>query len=60
MKNTTIGEDHRFEFRAELFNAFNHAQFLIPVATVNSAQFGAITGARPGRQIQFGLKYYLN
>jgi hypothetical protein len=31
------------EFRAELFNAFNHAQFLSPDGNVNSASFGLVT-----------------
>jgi hypothetical protein len=60
MKNTLLGEYHRVEFRAEFFNAFNHANFLIPVSNVRSSQFGAITGAKSGRQIQLGLKYYFN
>ena len=30
-KNFVITERHRVQFRAELFNAFNHAQFDDPV-----------------------------
>ncbi len=57
-KNTKIGENHRVEFRTELFNSLNHAQFLLPNSVLNSGQFGTITSARDGRQIQFGLKFY--
>jgi hypothetical protein len=57
-KVTRIAENKRVEFRGELFNAFNQTHFTIPVATVNSGQFGHVTSANPARQIQFGLKLY--
>jgi len=56
-KNTRFGENRRVEFRTELYNALNHGQFLRPNTTVGTAQFGSITAARDGRQIQFGLKF---
>ena len=56
-KNTIWGENRRVEFRTELFNALNHGQFLRPNTTVGTSQFGTITAARDGRQIQFGLKF---
>ena len=47
------------QFRAEFFNAFNHASFGQPNVTVGNAQFGVITSTRTNsRQIQFGLKFY--
>jgi hypothetical protein len=59
-----VMEKHRVEFRAELFNAFNHPQFDDPViAPVNNPTAGKITSAsdfgyNPSeRVIQFGLKY---
>jgi hypothetical protein len=60
-KMTTVGgihEDARLQFRAEFFNAFNHAQFNTPVVNVAAANFGSIisTSVNP-RLIQFGLKY---
>lgn len=57
VKNFRIYEQHNLEFRAELFNAFNHPNFLNPVTTFNSPAFGTITGAESGREIQFGLRY---
>ncbi|HVB86018.1 MAG TPA: carboxypeptidase-like regulatory domain-containing protein [Candidatus Dormibacteraeota bacterium] len=57
VKNFRIYEQHNLEFRAELFNAFNHPNFLNPVTTFNSPAFGTITGAEAGREIQFGLRY---
>ena len=45
------------EFRAELFNAFNHPQFSDPGYAVDGASFGAITGTAVAPRIaQFALK----
>jgi hypothetical protein len=46
------------EFRAEFFNAFNHAQFLNPDNFGGSSTFGEISTDRGMRIIQFGLKFY--
>ena len=47
----------KVQFRTELFNAFNHAQFGSPDTGVTDASFGQITSqANSPRQIQFGLK----
>ena len=61
-KKTTVGglrEDAELEFRADLFNAFNHPQFSNPAANVGSAStFGVITTTSAGPRImQFALKY---
>jgi len=42
----------------ELFNAFNNVNYEPPANTVGSAGFGTITSARPGRNVQLGLKFY--
>jgi len=39
IKNTRISERVRFQLRADMFNAFNHRNFGIPTATLNSAAF---------------------
>ncbi len=51
-----IRESMNLQFRAEAFNALNHAQFLNPSSTMTDANFGRITTARPSREMQFGLK----
>jgi len=51
-----ISENMRMQFRAEMFNAFNHAQFSLPVTNVASPNFGIVGGARQPRLIQLGLK----
>lgn len=53
-----IGESHRLQFRTELFNALNRANFGAPGTNPDSpGQYGRITSAADGRIIQFGLKY---
>lgn len=44
------------QVRFEMFNLFNHANFLLPNRTVDSPQFGTIIGAGPARQGQVGVK----
>jgi Carboxypeptidase regulatory-like domain/TonB dependent receptor len=56
-KNTMIGERMSLEFRAELFNIFNHAQFENPGGDVVSSNFGQVTKARDPRIGQLALKF---
>lgn len=55
-KITNITETVNIAFRTEFFNAFNHAQFLLPDGNITDSTFGLVTGANPGRILQFGLK----
>ena len=52
-----LGESSNIEFRAEFFNAFNHAQFSNPDGNASNPTFGVIssTSVNP-RIIQFALK----
>jgi hypothetical protein len=57
-KNFKILEKSTLQFRADFFNAFNHAQFSNPAIAVNSAAFGQITSTTVApRIIQFALRY---
>jgi hypothetical protein len=58
LKRTKIAEGKSLEFRAEMFNAFNHAQFLNPDNQGFSGTFGQITQTRGPRLVQFALKFY--
>lgn len=52
-----VREQTKLQFRAEMFNAFNHAQFGLPNAnTGDGANFGRIGSARSPRLVQLGLK----
>ncbi len=51
-----VWETVKTEFRAEMFNAFNHAQFGAPNSSVVSPTFGLISSARPPRLVQFALR----
>ena len=62
-KNTVVRESTTLEFRAEVFNVLNHANFTLPARTVYSnattrtGGAGVITSTQGNnRQIQFGLK----
>ena len=57
LKSTPIGERYRVDFRGELFNAFNHAQFFQPEGIIG-ADFGRVRRARDPRLVQFALKFY--
>ncbi len=52
-----IRENHALEIRADMFNAFNHTQWLSSDKTMTSATYGRITSSRPARQVQFALRY---
>jgi hypothetical protein len=58
IKNFAFTERYRLQYRAEFFNLFNHPLLNNPSTTVNSSQFGRITGARDPRIIQMALKLY--
>jgi hypothetical protein len=69
-KNLQVTESKSFQFRAELFNAWNHAQFCTACPSANTAgtglsstgnilssTFGFITNAWPARIGQVGIKF---
>jgi len=66
IKRTTFGENKVIEFRWEVFDVFNHANFGQPgrTAQVGSTTFGVIANTRfptgdsgSSRQMQFALKF---
>ncbi len=56
-KVTRLRESMSIQFRAEFFNAFNHANFSNPSGSFTSGNFGLVTGAGPGRIGQMSLKF---
>ena len=59
LKDFRISESKRLQFRAEFFNAFNHANFGADgvITHVNDSRFGQVTSAADGRDVQFALKF---
>ena len=55
-KNFDLTRGARLQFRFESFNAFNHPQFNAVSTNMTSSTYGQVTGARPGRINQLGLK----
>lgn len=57
VRDFTLTERMRFQFRGEFFNALNHTNLGTPNRFVNTPQFGTITEATtPGREIQLSAR----
>ena len=52
-----IYEEHKIQFRAELFDAFNHGNLNNPVSDLLNPNVGQIQSAVAARVVQFGLHY---
>ncbi len=58
VRDFKLNEKVRFQLRAETFNIFNHANFLIPGTTLGTDTFGRITGTEDPRQVQLAVRLY--
>ena len=56
VRDFSFSGDTRLQFRAESSTSLNHANFGLPVADLNSANFGRIFSAGPPRLMQFAVK----
>jgi Carboxypeptidase regulatory-like domain len=56
-KDTRITESTAFNVRFEMFNIFNHANFVGVVGNANSSQFGQVTNTLPARIGQISAKF---
>jgi len=66
MRNTELGEKVRMQFRIEVCDLFNHANFGQPGSVVGTPGLGRITNTRfptgesgSSRQMQLGVKLIL-
>jgi hypothetical protein len=57
-KSTQLGERLRMEFRADIFNIWNHAQFTSVDGNVGDTTFGQVLHVRDPRLVQFALKFH--
>jgi outer membrane receptor protein involved in Fe transport len=57
LKNFAVREQHHVQFRWEVFNVLNHANFGMPANAVNAVNVGTLLAADAGRLMQFALKY---
>ena len=56
VRDFTLTGETRLQFRAEVFNVTNKANFGLPVADLNSPNFGRILSAGSPRLMQFAAK----
>ena len=56
LRNLSLGESKRLQFRGELFNILNHTNLGLPGHTFGGAGFGIVSSADPGRRVQLGLR----
>jgi hypothetical protein len=56
-KDFRVNERHTFQFRAELFNIFNHSNFSGVQTYFGAGNFGQITSALDPRIAEFALRY---
>ena len=52
-----FSERYRAQFRWEMFNTFNHANFNNPISTINIPLTGQINGSQPPRIMQLAFKF---
>jgi hypothetical protein len=57
LKNFKVTESKQFQFRTELFNVLNRANFRLPDSDISSPTFNHVLAAQAPRQVQFALKF---
>jgi len=57
LKDFSVTERHKIQFRAEAFNWVNHPNWNNPNTTPTSASFGKVQDKSGSRELQFALRY---
>lgn len=57
LRTIALRESRTLQFRAEIFNLFNHPNFDLPNNMIGTPNFGAITEARDPRLVQLALRF---
>ena len=55
-KEGAIHEGLKLQFRLDVYNSLNHANFDLPGRIFGASNFGVITSAEDPREFQFALK----
>jgi hypothetical protein len=58
VKKIAFTESKYFQFRTDIFNAFNRTEFVNPDGNFSNSTFGQILQARDPRLVQFALKFF--
>jgi hypothetical protein len=58
MRNFSIHERYRLQFRGEFYNTFNHPNFKNPNITLGDINYGRITGDNGARTMQLALRFF--
>jgi len=56
-KNWRYKERYGFQFRAEFFNVFNHANFVGYDLDIRNSTFGTLNATQASREVQLGIKF---
>jgi hypothetical protein len=56
-KNIRVAEGKQLQFRAELFNFLNHANYRLPDSDISSATYNHVLESQDPRLVQFALKF---
>jgi hypothetical protein len=56
-KNWRFKERYGFQFRAEFFNVFNHANFVGFDTDLRNGSFGELLNTQASREVQLGIKF---
>ena len=57
-KRIAVTESKYFQFRADIFNLFNHTEWVNPDGNFSNTTFGQILNTRDPRLVQLAMKFY--
>ena len=58
MRNFTVREHYRLQFRGEFYNSFNHPNFSNPNTTLGNVNYGKVTGDIGPRNMEVAIRLF--